>query len=176
MNKKITTEFLQSINACQSGIDQVDKYENKEPVAVIRQLVADNHWDWANWLLPRLMDYKGYVSYAVFAALQVIDIYEKKYPNDKRPRLAIEAAQRCIDDPSKKNKLEAAARAWSAEEAAAEEAEIKIPEAAWAAAAAARAAEEAARAAEEAAWAAAAAEAEIKAKIIEYGISLFAEK
>ena len=133
-NLQITTEFLKSINACQDGIDQVAKYENKEPVAVIRRLVADNHWDWANWLIVRIMDYKQCVSYAVFAALQVIDIYEKKYPNDKRPRLAIEAAQRCIDDPSKKNKLEAA----------------------WA--------ERAARAAEAAA--------EIKAKIIEYGISL----
>lgn len=150
MNKKITTEFLQSINACQSGIDQVAKYENKEPIAVIRQLVADDYWDWANWLIVRIMDYKQYVSYAVFAALQVIDIYEKKYPNDKRPRLAIEAAQRCIDYPSKKNKLEAR-EAWAAMAA----------EAAWA----------------EAAWAAwAAGGAEIKTKIIEYGISLFAEK
>lgn len=160
MNKKITTEFLQSINACQSGIDQVAKYENKEPVAVIRQLVADDHWDWANWLLPRLMDYKGYVSYAVFAALQVIDIYEKKYPNDKRPRLAIEAAQRCIDDPSKKNKLEAEA-----------EAAARAAWAAWPPAARA-----AAEAAVRAAWAAEAGGAEIKTKIIEYGISLFAEK
>ena len=162
MNKKITTEFLQSINACQSGIDQVAKYENKEPVAVIRQLVADDHWDWANWLLPRLMDYKGYVSYAVFAALQVIDIYEKKYPNDKRPRLAIEAAQRCIDDPSKKNKLEAEAAAWAAWAAWPPAAEAAWPPAAWAAWAARAAAE--------------AGGAEIKTKIIEYGISLFAEK
>ena len=37
-NLQITTEFLKSINACQDGIDQVAKYENKEPVAVIRRL------------------------------------------------------------------------------------------------------------------------------------------
>jgi len=33
------------------------------------------------------------VKLAIFAAEQVIEIYEKKYPNDKRPREAIEAAK-----------------------------------------------------------------------------------
>ena len=55
---------------------------------------------------------KGYrmlVKYAVFAAEQVIDLFEQKYPDDKRPREAIEAAKKCIDDPSEKNKVAAAA-------------------------------------------------------------------
>ena len=91
--------------------------------------------------------YRMYVSYAVYAAEQVIDIYEKKCPNDKRPRKAIEAAKACIKNPSAKNK-EAAARA---------------------AGAAARAAEAAARAAGAAAGAAAAA---MQEKILRYGIRL----
>ena len=45
--------------------------------------------------------------YAVFSAEQVIDIYEKKYPDNKKPRLAIEAAKKCIEDPSSKNKNDA---------------------------------------------------------------------
>ena len=49
------------------------------------------------------------VQYAVFAAEQVIDLFEQKYPDDKRPREAIEAAKKCIDDPSEKNKVAAAA-------------------------------------------------------------------
>jgi hypothetical protein len=102
---KITTEFLQSLNACQSGIDLVATYEDKDHEAVVRRLVADNHWDYVNWLLPRLMDYKGYVSYAVYAAELVLPIWNKQYPNDKRPRKAIEAAKRCIDDQSDKNKV-----------------------------------------------------------------------
>ena len=115
---KITTELLESLNACQSGINLVATYPDKDHEAVIRRLVADDHWDYANWLLPRLMSYKGYVSYAVYAAKLVLPIWEKKYPDDKRPRKAIEAAKRCIDDPSKKNKeaaREAAATAtWAA--------------------------------------------------------------
>lgn len=52
---KITTEFLESLDACQPGIDLVATYEDKDHEAVIRRLVTDDHWDWANWLLPRLM-------------------------------------------------------------------------------------------------------------------------
>ena len=113
MNQQITTELLESLNACQSGINLVATYPDKDHEAVIRRLVADDHWDYANWLLPRLMDYRGYVSYAVYAAELVLPIWEKKYPDDKLPRKAIEAAKRCIDDPSENNKREAWPEAWA---------------------------------------------------------------
>ncbi len=148
MNQQITTEFLKSLNACQSGINLVATYPDKDHEAVIRRLVADDHWDYANWLLPRLMDYRGYVSYAVYAAELVLPIWEKKYPDDKRPHKAIEAAKRCIDDPSKKNKEVAAAAV-----------------AAWVAA---KEAAEAARAA----WANPAETEKIKSKIIEKGLEI----
>ena len=63
--------------------------------------------------------YRMYVSYAVFAAEEVIDIYEKKYPDNDKPRRAIEAAKRCINNPSKENKAAAAAYAADAADAAA---------------------------------------------------------
>lgn len=80
-----------------------------DAVKVIKKLVKENQLSWANWTIVRVMDYKQYASYAVFAAEQVIDIFEKKYPNDKRPRAAIEAAKECIKDPSEENKKAAAA-------------------------------------------------------------------
>jgi len=115
--------------------------------------------------------YKMYVSYAVFAAEQVLPFYEKKYPNDDRPRKAIEAAKKCIDNPSDENKE--VARAAVVVEVAAVEA------AAWAAAAAA-VVEVAAWAAAAARAAAAAAEEEagadakqkLQLKILEYGMKL----
>ena len=78
------------------------------------------------------------VSLAIYAARLVLDVYESAYPGDDRPRIAIEAAERWLADPSVKNQdaVEAAGAA---------------AEAAWAAARAARAAAGAARAA---AWAA----------------------
>ena len=37
------------------------------------------------------------VELAIYAAELVIDIYEKKYPNDDRPRKAIEAAKKYLE-------------------------------------------------------------------------------
>jgi len=189
---KITTELLESLNACQSGIDLVATYPDKDHEAVIRRLVADDHWDYANWLLPRLMDYRGYVSYAVYAAELVLPIWEKKYPDDPRPHEAIEAAKRCIDAPSENNKREAWPEAWAVADsrAAVADSRAAVAAATWAAwataarearmAAAWAARAEAATAAREArmaavaaaAWAAAAADGNIKPKIIEKGLEI----
>ena len=82
------------------------------------------------------------IEFACRCAEHVLHFYEDKYPDDKRPRKAIEAARVCITDKSPE-----AAAAWAAARAAARDA-------AWAAAwAAARAA--AGAAAWAAAWAAA---------------------
>ena len=68
--------------------------------------------------------------YTVDCAYHVLPIYEKEYPDDKRPRLALEAKQAWINDPSDENKrkLDAAwaarAAAWAAR-AAAWDAEIE---------------------------------------------------
>ena len=112
--KKITIEWLAQKNACQEGYSWFTK-QNKEfePIELIDLLIKENQLEWANWLIVRVMDYSQYVSYAVFAAEQVIKNYEKQYPDDKRPRTAIEAAKKCIKNPSDENKKEAvnAARA-----------------------------------------------------------------
>lgn len=51
------------------------------------------------------LDKKEAVELAVYAAEQVIDIYEGRYPGDPRPRNAIEAAKRWLADPSEENRL-----------------------------------------------------------------------
>ena len=103
---KITKEFLKEKGACTEGKQWVTKHKliGLEDTSFLRELMEAKQYRWANWLIVRVMDYKQYVSYAVFAAEQVLDIYEKKYPTDKRPRLAIEAAKKCIEDPSEENK------------------------------------------------------------------------
>ncbi len=58
------------------------------------------------------------VKLAIFAAEQVIDIYEKEYPKDDRPRKAIEAAKTYLKNPTEENK-QAARAAWAAARAAA---------------------------------------------------------
>ena len=148
--KKLTEKWLKDNNACKEAVAQWGN-EGCEPdlIKVLNRCVKLKKYDWGNWLIVRHMTYKQYVSYAVYAAEQVIDIFETKYPDDKRPRQAIETAKACIKNPSVKNKR-AAWAAWAAAGAAA-----------WAAARAAAGA-----AAGAAAWAA------MKEKILKYGIKL----
>ena len=65
------------------------------------------------------------VPFACFAARRCLKFFEEKYPNDSRPRNAIEAAEKYIKNPSEKNRaaadaaVEAAAKAaWTAARAA----------------------------------------------------------
>ena len=111
---KITKKWLEEKNACSSGTDWFLAQEETDGIKVVKQLIQIKRLDWANWLIVRIMDYKQYVSYAVYAAELVLPIYEKKYPEDKRPRNAIEAAKKCIDNPSKENKKAAADAAYAA--------------------------------------------------------------
>jgi len=157
--KKVTREFLIEQRACTDGFKWwVKNCEGLDTTEQIRKL-SNSRNDWANWLIVRVMNYKQYVSYAVFAAEQVIDIFEDKFPEDKRPRKALEAAKRCIDNPTKENKSAAAAAAAAAAYAAA-------------AYAAADASSDSYADSDAAAYAAAG----IRTKIIEYGISLLEEK
>ena len=153
----ITKEFLRKTGACREGVKWYLSQQETDGVKVVKKLIEEKRIDWANWLIVRIMTYKQYVSYAVYSAEQVIDIYEKKYPDDKLPRQAIDAAKKCIKSPSLNNKKAAYAAAADAAYAAY----------------AADAAADAAYAAY-AAYAAAARKA-MRIKILEYGITLLQE-
>jgi hypothetical protein len=169
----ITTKFLKEKGACEEGYKWVK--ENKliglDSIPFVNKLIENDKLGWANWLIVRCMEYKECVSYAVYAAEQVIDIFEKKYPNDKRPRKAIEAAKACLDNPSDENKKAADASAYASASAA-----YASASAAYAAADAAAAYAYAAAYASAAAYAYAAASAyakkEMRLKILNYGLQL----
>ena len=117
---KITKKWMKDHNACRDAVAAwEERGSENDPIKIIGLAMDMNRFDWANWLIVRVITYKQYVSYAVFAAEQVIEIYEKKYPNDKRPRTAIEAAKKCIAAPTKKNKAAAYTAAAAAADAAA---------------------------------------------------------
>jgi hypothetical protein len=93
---KLTKEWLAEKDACSEGVKWFLNQKENDSVKVIKKLVIDNHWDWANWLIVRVMTRPQYLAYAIFAAEQVIDIFDKKYPKDKRPRQAIDAAKEVL--------------------------------------------------------------------------------
>ena len=153
MRAKITEKWLVKKGACEAGVEAFKNQKEKDSLKILKKLIRVKKLDWANWLIVRVMTYKQYVSYAIYGAEKVIGIFEKKYPNDNRPRRAIRAAQKCIKNPSRKNKAAADAAATDAAYAA---------DAADAADAASAAVD----------YVAYAATAKIKLKILKYGITL----
>ena len=116
---KITAEWLTQKRACFQGIAWFAAQTENDGAAVVKKLMAEDRYDWANWLICRLFDRRQRIQYAVFAAEQVLDIFEKKYPDDKRPRLTIEAARACVEDNSAAAAYHAAAAAVAAYDATA---------------------------------------------------------
>jgi hypothetical protein len=111
--QKITLEFLKEKKACQDGYDFVASLKTESSEIIFKALIEHN-LQWANWLIARVLDRKNRIRYAVFAAEQVIDIYEKKYPDKKKPRNAIEAAKKVLEDDSEINRNAAAYAAYAA--------------------------------------------------------------
>jgi hypothetical protein len=191
---KVTKRNLEKLGACSEGTEYaLANLKNLDGPEAIKKLIKNKKLDWANWGITRLLDKTGRVKYAIYAAKQVIKIYEDKYPNDKRPREAIKAAEQYIKSPTKENAnasyaayaaaYAAANAAYAASAASAAYAAANAANAAYAAANAAVYAANAANAAYTAyaaAYAAAytayaadhAAYAAIKTKIIKYGLML----
>jgi hypothetical protein len=152
------------LEMCQRGYHAskniIDAMQYVNPEAVTQVEVRGDHLEqsdkqvWSEMRVVKAWEWTKVdsVSLAVYAAESVIGIFEKKHPDDKRPRQAIEAAKAWLKDPSEENR-NAAGAAWAAAWAAWDAA--RAAGAAGAAWAAAWAAWDAARAAARAAGAAA---------------------
>ena len=82
----INQKWIKEKRPCVEAVEWWHKNgEEKNAIVVLKKLLAEKRYNWANWLIVRLMDYRDYVSYAVFAAEEVVKLYEKKYPADHRP-------------------------------------------------------------------------------------------
>ena len=175
----ISKDWLLEHRACTKGINWFTAQTETDGLATVKKLMAEKKLEWANWTIVQVMTYRQYVSYGVYAAEQVIDIYKKKYPDDDAPRTAIETAKKCIENPNNENKI-AASEASRAASWAARAAGEAARTASWTARAASRAAGAASEASEAANWAARAASraageaasSDMLTKILKHGIGL----
>jgi len=139
--KTITRTWLRKHNACKEAVIEFKKSNITDLFEILSVLIKSNNkekLEWANWLIVRTMNKTQKVQYAIFAAELVINIFEKEYPKDKRPRKAIEAAKKYLKRQSIKNKN----AAYAAYAAAVASAAAAAYAAAYAAAAAAVAADD----------------------------------
>ena len=114
----ITMDWLEEQGACAKGKAWFERSGLKSLSGVINRLVKEKQFEWANWTLVRFMSHTQQVRYACFAARLSLPLYEKVYPEDDRPRKAIEAAEAWVANPTEENRSAARSAARSAESAA----------------------------------------------------------
>ena len=116
---KITKDWLQKNNACSGGVERFLSQNETDAAKIMLGLIECGRSEDSRWVMRKLITTKKQaVLIAVFAAECVLDIFEKKYPEDKRSRNAINAAKTWLKNPCKKTKNAAAAAADAAAEAA----------------------------------------------------------
>ena len=120
---KITKEWLREQNACSNGVNWFLTYKFTSPISITKALIKDARFQWAAWLLTHLFSLKQNVLFSCFSAKTSLKYFEQKYPNDKRPRLAIETAMKWAKCPTEENRS-AARSAWLAAESAARSAAV----------------------------------------------------
>ena len=116
--KKVTLKEALNSGACYTDT-QIKALFGKRKTLTVKQIVALNIPDKDKvWALTRshFLDTKEKaVRFAVFCAEQCIEHFEKRFPDDKRPRGAIEAAKAWLQNPTA---ADAAARAADAADVA----------------------------------------------------------
>ena len=123
---KITRKFLLSFTACKEGIKYYATLPQHDVRFIIESLLLDDPEGegakWANWTLARLLARKKRIQYALHCASTVLPYFERIFPNDKRPREAIELTQQYLD--GKNNKSARSARSAESAESAARSAAL----------------------------------------------------
>ena len=100
---KITKEWLEDNNACKEGIEFIKQagFIDLPVKEFIEKLIKIDKLDWANWIIIHILNSIDLLKYAIYAAEEVLPIFEDKYPNDDCLRKAIESAKVFNENPHK---------------------------------------------------------------------------
>ena len=118
---KITLKQLTEWSACKEGVELFKSKcgESVDLKKFAKIAISLEKFDYAWWTIKHLLKKEQSVKIAIYTAEKVIDVFEKKYPNDDRPRKAIEAAKAWLKEPTGTNRAAAKAAAAAAAAAAA---------------------------------------------------------
>jgi len=105
---RITAELLRSLDACEHQVDLFEKFLGKrgyvlptpKNILAAWQYGLDLGWAYKNNLVripPEI-----WVQWVIACVKRVLPIYEDGYPDDTRPRDAIEVARAWFDNPGEK--------------------------------------------------------------------------
>ena len=154
---KINTDIIRGLRPCRSRFNNyLSHYKDFD--GTLEEFLALDNITYSDkvWVFVRLADKFQLLRWSYLCAESVLHIFETKYPNDKRPRQALDAKLKYINEPTEDNLVNLSDRRDAAYAAAAATAAAAYAayEAAYEAAAAANAAYNADAAAYAAAYAA----------------------
>ena len=116
---RITTELVKTFNPCQ---DRFNNYQINYPnsdLHIVDFLKLENiTYDDKIWVWKKVTTINEAALFGLKCAESVLHIFETKYPNDKRPRLALDSIRTYLDNPTEENK-KACRAAYAAADAAA---------------------------------------------------------
>ena len=100
--KTITKRKLLKAGCCSESVNRYFPNETKRRQVddILKEVIRTKNYLDGALALSLLMTQKQRVAWAIYSAEQVLHIFEDKYPNDDRPRKAIEAAKAWLKHPS----------------------------------------------------------------------------
>jgi hypothetical protein len=117
---QITKNSISALNPCKDRFDNFVKFYGSKTLTKGQLMGLKNiTQNDKMWVAFKMMDEKSVKLCAIEIAKLVLPIFEEKYPNDLRPRKAIEAAEIYLENPTEENRQKAAtATAYAAHAAA----------------------------------------------------------
>lgn len=104
---KITTELVKTFNPCK---DRFHNYQTNYPnsdLHIVDFLKLENiTYNDKIWVWKKVATINEAALFGLKCADSVLHIFEDKYPNDKRPRLALDSVRTYLDNPTEENKKE----------------------------------------------------------------------
>ena len=116
---KIDSKIIAALKPCKDRFDNyVDNYGDTtfslEDFILLDKITYDDKV----WVVTRLFSREQNAKWSLLCASSILSIFESKYPDDKRPRKALEAAELYLRHPTEENRKAAKDAADTAADAA----------------------------------------------------------
>jgi hypothetical protein len=102
---RITSEYIANLKPCKNRHDNYLQHYANTDFSVVEFLQLENiTYEDKLWVWKKFATISEAVLFGLKCASSVLDIFESKRPNDKRPRLALEAVDIYLKKPTEENK------------------------------------------------------------------------
>lgn len=115
---RINKQIIEKLKPCQDRFDNFKKHYSDFDDDLKEFILLENiSYSDKVWVFTRLATKMQNVKWSLLCASKVLHLFEEKYPNDKRPRKALEFVENWINNPS--DAADAFAAAFAASDASA---------------------------------------------------------